>query len=226
MIEAVVFDMDGLLVDSELYWERARVEVATEYGKTWTETDQRAMMGVSSKEWAEYMIRRLELDMSIAEIQEVIVTKMAGYYAERLPFLPGALDAVRMAGQHWHTALASGSHPKLIEIVTRHPDLNGRFDLIISGDEVPAGKPAPDIYLEATRRLGVEPRLAVCLEDSANGILAGKRAGMRVIAVPSREYPPPAEILLEADCVLDSLVPFSKPLVDQLRTSEQNLFKT
>jgi HAD superfamily hydrolase (TIGR01509 family) len=208
--------MDGLLVDSELYWERARVEVAAEHGKSWTETDQRAMMGVSSKEWAEYMNRRLDLAMSIPEIQDVIVTKMTGYYAERLPFLPGALDAVRLAGQHWRTALASGSHPDLITIVTHHPDLNGRFDLIISGDEVPAGKPAPDIYLEATRRLGVEPRCAVCLEDSANGILAGKRAGMRVIAVPSREYAPPAEVLSEADCVLTSLLEFSQPLIDGL----------
>ncbi len=216
MIEAVIFDMDGLLVDSELYWERARVEVATEHGNTWTETDQRAVMGVSSKEWAEYMIRHLELNMSNLEIQEVIVSKMAGYYAERLPFLPGALDAVRLAGQHWRTALASGSHSDLITIVTRHPDLNGRFDLIISGDEVPAGKPAPDIYLETTRKLGVEPRHAVCLEDSANGILAGYRAGMRVIAVPSREYPPHPEVLSQADCVLGSLVEFSKELIDQL----------
>jgi beta-phosphoglucomutase-like phosphatase (HAD superfamily) len=216
VIEAVIFDMDGLLVDSELYWERARVEVAIEHDKSWTETDQRAMMGVSSREWAEYMIRRLELDMSIPEIQEVIVTKMAGYYAERLPFLPGALDAVRLAGQHWRTALASGSHQDLIEIVTRHPGLNGRFDLIVSGDEVPAGKPAPDIYLETARRLGVEPRHAVCLEDSANGILAGKRAGMRVIAVPSREYPPPAEVLSEADCVLGSLLEFSQALIDRI----------
>jgi HAD superfamily hydrolase (TIGR01509 family) len=216
VIEAVIFDMDGLLVDSELYWERARVEVAAEHGNTWTETDQRAMMGVSSKEWAEYMIRRLELDMSILEIQEVIVTKMAGYYAERLPFLPGAMDAVRLAGQHWRTALASGSHQDLITIVTRHPDLNGSFDLIVSGDEVPAGKPAPDVYLETARRLGVDPRHALCLEDSANGILAGKRAGMRVIAVPSREYPPPPEMLSQADCVLGSLVEFSKELIDQL----------
>jgi HAD superfamily hydrolase (TIGR01509 family) len=215
-IEAIIFDLDGLLIDSELDWERARVELATQVGKTWTEADQRAMMGVSTREWAEYMIRRLELDMSVEEVRELIVDKMAGYYRERLPFLPGAPEAVQLASRNWLTAVASGSHARLIEMAVRHPDLQGCFRYCVSGDEVKAGKPAPDIYLETARRLGIDPRHAVCLEDSANGILAGKRAGMRVIAVPSREYPPPPDVLSQADCVLGSLVEFSKELIDQL----------
>ncbi len=216
MIQAVVFDMDGLLVDSEPYWFQARDRVAVSVGKRWTAEDARAMMGVSTGEWVSYMIRRLELNRPPAEVQELVVEQLANLYRERIPFLPGAVRAVELAAENFRTALASGSHRRLIDIVLNDPQMRGRFQLVVCGDEVPRGKPAPDIYLEAARRLDLSPEECVCVEDSGNGIRAGRAAGMRVITVPSRQLPPSADELLLADRVLDSLEEFSMPLLLEL----------
>ena len=217
MIQAVIFDMDGVLVDSEPYWARARAEFAAEHGQEWTKEDQAQAMGRGSREWADYMIRRLRprragRDMTVAEVIDDIVERMRRFYDEGIPFLPGAVEAVRAAAKGWRVALASGSDARLIEIVVHHPDLRGRFEAVVASDTLPRGKPFPDVYLETARRLGIKPEEAACVEDSPNGILAGRRAGMYVIAVPSPAVPLTPEQLAPADLVLGSLMEFPRAL--------------
>ena len=216
VIGAVIFDMDGLLVDSEPVWDAVRRSMADEAGKTWTKDDHRAVMGVSTQEWADYMIDRLELTLSRQEVVDRIVERMAAMYQAGIPWLPGAVDAVDLAARHYATALASGAHPALIDAVTTDAAVQGRFEVIVSADEVGAGKPAPDVYLAAAERLGVEPDGCVCLEDSGNGILAGVRAGMQVIAVPDPRFPPAQNVLDQAHLVLTTLSDLSVERLDRL----------
>jgi HAD superfamily hydrolase (TIGR01509 family) len=216
MIEAIIFDMDGLLVDSEPVWDRARKSMADEAGKDWNKEDHKAVMGVSTDEWVAYMIRRLELTLSPQEVQAQVIERMVEMYQAGIPYFPGAVEAVHLAAQHFPTALASGSHRTLIDTVTADAAMQGQFQVILSADEVGAGKPAPDVYLETARRLGVPPEKCVCLEDSGNGILAGVRAGMKVIAVPDSRFAPKQDILDQAHLLLPSLTPFSLDLIKQL----------
>jgi HAD superfamily hydrolase (TIGR01509 family) len=218
MIKAIIFDMDGLLVDSEPVWDKARSSMAAEAGKAWNKDDHKAVMGVSTAEWVDYMIQRLELTVSPQQVQDEIVQRMLEMYRERIPYLPGAVEAVALAAQNYPTALASGSHPSLIDVVTDDVHMAGKFQVILSADEVGVGKPSPDVYLETARRLGFPPEQCLCLEDSGNGILAGLRAGMKVIAVPDSRFAPKQEILDQAHLVLNSLTAFSLDTVEQLGT--------
>lgn len=216
MIQAVIFDMDGLLVDSEPCWDRARKELARQVGKQWTETDHFAVMGVSSYAWSSYMIERLELNMSIEQVQMEIVSRLISFYEQKIPFMPGAIRAVQLSNANWITGLASGSHPDLIKIVVNHKYLAGCFKAILSSDSVKAGKPEPDVYIETAHQLGVNPVNCVCLEDSANGLIAGKKAKMKVIAVPNPSFPLSQEQLLIADVVLNSLEEFTPKIIETL----------
>ncbi len=216
MLQAVVFDMDGLLVDSEPCWYQARRDMAAAVGKEWNEEDVRACMGVSTLEWVAYMIKRLDLDLSPAQVQQQMLDRLLALYQVRIPFLPGSVQAVQLAAAHFPTALASGSHQSLIDAVLRDPRLQGKFQVVVCSDDVPAGKPAPDVYLETAKQLELKPEDCVCLEDSGNGILAGCAAGMRVIAVPNPKYPPRPDILARADRVLNSLDEFSLELLEAL----------
>lgn len=216
MIEAVIFDMDGLLVDSEPVWDKARKRMAEEAGKDWNTDDHQAVMGVSTQTWTEYMIQRLELNLSPQEVQDQIIARMIALYQTSIPYFAGAVEAVHLAAQHYPTALASGSHRALIDVVTADAALRGQFQVILSADEVGAGKPAPDVYLETAKRLGVKPAHCICLEDSGNGIVAGHRAGMKVIAVPDSRFPSAPEKLNLASVILPSLTRFSLELIYQL----------
>ena len=204
-IRAVVFDLDGLLIDSEVVWNRVRSDVAAEQGVEWTEGDQRAVMGVSTAAWTAYMIDRLGLELTPEAVQKLVVERMVASYGERVPFKPGAVELVRLAGEHYPLALASGSVRELIDLVVASPEFANRFQVVISADEVARGKPHPDVFLEAAHRLGVPPEACVCLEDSGHGIDAGKAAGMRIIAVPDPRFMPNEASLGHADVRLDSL---------------------
>jgi HAD superfamily hydrolase (TIGR01509 family) len=216
MIAAVIFDMDGLLVDSEPVWDRARVSMAHKAGKTWTPDDHKATMGVSTAEWVAFMIRRLELTISPDVVEAEIIDQMVSLYKKRIPFLKGAIEAVHLVAKRYPLGLASGSPRRLINTVTSHPDLKNRFQVIISSDQVAQGKPAPDVYLAVAEALGAAHGRCVCLEDSGNGILAGKNAGMKVIAVPDARFPPADEVLGQADLVLDSLSQLRLELIESL----------
>ena len=204
-IQAVVFDLDGLLIDSEVVWNRVRSDVAAERGVEWTHDDQRAVMGVSTAAWTAYMIDRLGLDLTPEAVQKLVVERMVASYRERVPFKPGAVDLVAWAGERYPLALASGSVRELIDLVVASPEYAGRFEVVVSADEVARGKPHPDVFLEAARRLGVPPEACVCLEDSGHGIDAGRAAGMRVIAVPDPRFMPEPASLAHADVQLGSL---------------------
>jgi HAD superfamily hydrolase (TIGR01509 family) len=204
VVEAVVFDMDGVLVDSERLWEAAREEVAREHGGRWSERAQRDMMGMSSPEWARYMHEELGVRLEPERISDEVVGRMERLYRERLPLIDGAREAVQRLAQ-WPLGLASSANRRLIDVVLELAGLSERFEATVSSEEVPRGKPAPDVYLESARRIGVAPEACAAVEDSHNGILAARAAGMRTIAIPNQAFPPGEEVLARVDVVLESI---------------------
>jgi len=200
-----VFDLDGVLLDSEGVWTEARREVAIAHGGHWAEDAQRAMMGMSSTEWSAYMHERLGVRLPPADISELVVGRLEKHYRRRLPLLPGAVETVESLSRRWPLGLASSANRPVIELVLSLSGLERCFAVTVSSEEVPRGKPAPDVYLEAARRLGVPADGCVAVEDSANGIRSAVAARMKVIAVPNREFPPSAAELELADEVLGSL---------------------
>jgi HAD superfamily hydrolase (TIGR01509 family) len=205
VIDAVVFDLDGVLLDSEQLWDEAREELARERGGRWHEGAQRDMMGMSSTEWSRYMHDVIGLREPPEEISAEVVRRMERRYRKRLPLLPGAVEAVERLAARWPLGLASSSNRPLIDLVLEVSGLGRFFKATVSSEEVPRGKPAPDVFLEAARRLGVAPERCAVVEDSENGILAGRAAGMRVVAIPNAHFPPGKEALRAADVVLGSL---------------------
>jgi HAD superfamily hydrolase (TIGR01509 family) len=205
VIEAVVFDMDGVLLDSEQVWDEVREELARERGGRWHERAQRDMMGMSSTEWSRYMHDVIGLQEPPEEISAEVVRRLSEGYRDGLPLLPGARAAVERLAARWPLALASSSNRPLIDLVLDVSGLARFFRATVSSEEVARGKPAPDVFLEAARRLGVAPERCGVVEDSANGILAGRAAGMLVVAIPNPHFPPGDDALAEADVVLGSL---------------------
>jgi HAD superfamily hydrolase (TIGR01509 family) len=205
VIEAVVFDMDGVLIDSEPVWERVRRGFVAAHGGRWAADAQDKMMGMSTAEWSAYMSEDFGLRLPPARVAELVIAAMAAQYQAHLPLLPGALDAVHALAARWPLAVASSAPRSLIDAVLDAAGLRPAFAAAVSSEEVARGKPAPDVYLEATARLGVPPAACAAVEDSANGLRSAAAAGLAVIAVPRPEYPPAAEALDQARLVLDSL---------------------
>jgi len=205
-IAAVVFDMDGVLVDTEHLWDEVREELTTEWGGRYTPEAQEAMMGMSSLEWSRYLHETVGLREQPETINEEVVRRMLARYEVELPVIPGAIEAVRrLDAAGYRLAVASSSNRELIDAVLGRLELAPLFEVTVSSEEVGRGKPAPDVYLETARRLGVEPTRCVAIEDSASGIRAARAAGMRVVAYPNRHYPPATDVLASADVVIDSL---------------------
>ena len=214
MIDAVVLDMDGLLLDTEQLWDEVRENLARERGARWSESAQSDMMGMSSPEWSRYMHDVVGLNESPDEIADEVVRRMAERYREHLPLLPGAKEAVERLAARWPLGLASSSNRPLIDLALEVGGLAPLFAVTVSSEEVERGKPAPDVYLEATRQLGVEPKRAAAVEDSRSGIRSAHAAGMRVIAIPNTHYPLDPETLGLADSVLSSLEELDADAVD------------
>jgi beta-phosphoglucomutase-like phosphatase (HAD superfamily) len=205
VIDAVVFDLDGVIVDSEQVWDEVRQAYTREVGGTFTEVATRAMMGMSSPEWSRYMSELLGVPGTPEEINAAIVERMLQRYGASPPLIPGAVEAVRRTGALWPLAIASSSNPELIEVVLRTAGIDSLFATAVSSEEVAQGKPAPDVYLEAARRLGVDPGRCAAIEDSQAGIRSAKSAGMLVVAVPNLHFPPDDEAVAQADVVLESI---------------------
>ena len=204
-IAAVVFDLDGVLVDTESVWAEVREQLAVESGGRWTATSQRDMMGMSSPEWSRYMHDQLGVPLAPATISRQVVEGLESRLREHVPLLPCARETVAALAASWPLAIASSANRPVIDLVLELTGLDALFRATISSEEVPRGKPAPDVYLEAARRLGADPTSCAAIEDSANGLRAAAAAGMRVIAIPNREFPPDPEALGLADEVLGSL---------------------
>jgi len=205
LIRAVIFDLDGLLLDSESAWDGGRRALVAEHGLEWQDGATEAMLGMSAPEWSRYVRDELRVPLEPEEISDRVVTRVLQGYEQRLPLLPGAEAAVARIAERWPRALASSSNKPVIDRVMETSGWGEVFRVWVSSEEVARGKPAPDVFLEAARRLGVDPAAAAGIEDSHNGILAARAAGLRVIAIPNHEFPPGDEALRAADAVLGSL---------------------
>jgi HAD superfamily hydrolase (TIGR01509 family) len=205
VIAAVVFDMDGVIVDTEQMWDEVREKLVADWGGRYSPAAQRAMMGMSSGEWSRYLHDEVGLPQTPEEINDEVVRRMLERYRSGVPLIDGAVDAVRGLAKVLPLAMASSSNRPLIDAVLATAGITDCFVAIVSSEEVPRGKPSPDVYLEAARRLGVSAAECVAIEDSDNGIRAAHAAGMCVIAYPNRHYPPEPAALALADVLLASL---------------------
>jgi HAD superfamily hydrolase (TIGR01509 family) len=201
-----IFDLDGIILETEQEWNDVRREFAARYGGHWGKDDQSAVIGANSMQWAEYMREQVGAQLDPRDIYHGVVEGLPARYSQHLPLIPGAREAiVDLAGQ-FRLAVASSSPIELIEQSLELAGLRQYFAALVSSDEVAVGKPAPDVYLEACKRLGTVPARAVAIEDSSNGLWAASAAGLAVIAVPNQAYPPTPEALELADVVLGSVV--------------------
>jgi HAD superfamily hydrolase (TIGR01509 family) len=213
---AVIFDLDGVLLDSEQLWNEAKEALVREAGGRWRDDAPRAMMGMSSHEWATYLRNELGVDRDVSTINRDVVRRMKDLYRARLPLLPGAVDAVRALAERWPLGLASSSNREIIDLALELSGLGGAFAVTVSSEEVARGKPAPDVYLQAARRLDVPPEHGVAIEDSSNGLRAAAAAGMPVIAVPNPHYPPSEDALAFAAATIATLHELTPELVERV----------
>lgn len=204
-VQAVVFDLDGVLLESEQVWAEAKRELTEQRGGSWKPAAEHEMLGMSSPEWSRYMHDELGLKMDQDQISPAVVALMAERYRKQLPLIPGADDALRRLSARWPLGLASASNREIIDLVVDLAGWGSLFQVTCSAEEVTHGKPAPDVYLEVVRRLGMRPDLCVAVEDSAAGIQSAAAAGLGVIAIPNRSYPPGPSSLALADVVLGAI---------------------
>jgi HAD superfamily hydrolase (TIGR01509 family) len=216
MPAAIVFDLDGVLIDSEQRWNGAKQALVREAGGRWRDEAPTVMMGMSSPEWAAYLHDDLAVPMEVEEISRDVVRRMEEGYRDGLPLLPGASDAVRALAARWPLALASSANREVIDLVLELADFGDAFQVTVSSEEVERGKPAPDVYLAAARGLGVEPARCVAIEDSSNGLRSAAAAGMTVIAVPNAHYPPAADALSLAAVAVDAVGEVTPALVESI----------
>ena len=214
MTAAVVFDLDGVILDSEHVWDKVREELARERGGRWSDRAQRDMMGMSSPEWSRYMHDVVGVPDPPDAINREVVRRMLERYTERLPLIDGAVQAVRRLAERRSVGLASSSNREIIERVLEVAGIAPLFRATVSSEEVARGKPAPDVYVEAARRLEVDPARCAAVEDSSNGIRSARAAGMRVVAIPNPRYPPDPDAVEGADIVLGSIAALTPSVVD------------
>jgi HAD superfamily hydrolase (TIGR01509 family) len=214
--EAVVFDLDGVIITSEALWTEKRHELTTESGGTWREEAQEVMQGMSSPEWTAYMRDELEVPLDADTISAAVVAKLDQAYREHLPLIDGAVESVRALAERWPLALASSANREVIDLVLELSGLVDSFQATISSEEVPNGKPSPDVYLEAAGRIDIPSERCVAVEDSGNGIKAAHAAGMKVVAVPNPELAPDPQALQLAEVSIETIAELSPAVVERL----------
>jgi HAD superfamily hydrolase (TIGR01509 family) len=213
---AVIFDLDGVLIDSEPLWNAAREALVRESGGHWRDDAPRAMMGMSSPEWSAYLHDELGVPMDTGAISRDVVRRMEEAYRDGLPLLPGASEAVRALAARWPLGLASSANREVIDLVLSVADFGDAFRVAVSSEEVPRGKPAPDVYLETARRLGVDPARCAAIEDSSNGLRAAAAAQMAVIAVPNPHFPPDPDALALAAATVSVVGEVTPDLIERV----------
>ncbi len=220
-VSAVVFDLDGVLVDSEQLWDDVRRGMAADAGRRWPDDATRAMQGMSTAEWSRHLAEAIGVPGPPERIAEEVIGAMADRYAGALPLIPGAAEAVARLAGRWTLGLASSSPRRLIDTVLATAGLAEHFAVTVSTEEVAAGKPAPDVYVEVTRRLGSHPSATVAIEDSSNGLRAAHAAGLVVVALPHDAFPPAPDALALAarrvHALADLTVEFIGGLLDGRR---------
>ena len=216
MIEAVVFDLDGVLIDSEPVWEQVRRGLVAERGGHWAPDAQRRLMGMSTPEWARYLSEDLGVGLPPDQVAALVVDRMAASYRDHIPLLPGAVEAVRRLAARWPLGLASSAPAALIETVLEASGLRSCFQVAMSTEQVARGKPAPDIYLAVAARLGVAPADCAAVEDSSNGLRSAAAAGLHVIAIPRPQYPPDPDALAATSLILPTLAALTPAAVAAL----------
>ncbi len=217
--DAVVFDLDGVLIDSEQAWDAARRGLAAEHDRPWPPDATEAMIGMSAPEWSGYMHDVVEVPLAPDQIEAAVVARVGDVYRTQLPVIDGAPEAVRAAAEQWPLGLASSSNREIIELVLSLMALRECFAVVVASEEVGRGKPAPDVYLEATRQLSVPPARCVAIEDSANGLRSAAAAGLTVIAVPNRAFPPAPDALALAATVVEHIREVTPALIERAAAS-------
>ena len=216
-IRAVVFDLDGVIIDSEEVWEEVRRGYVAEHGREFLPDSQDRMMGMSTGEWSAHLADEVGVPRTAPEVAADVLGRMAERYREALPLIPGSVETVRALGARYRLALASSSARILIDQVLESAGLTGVFRVTLSTEEVPRGKPAPDVYLKAVEQLGLTPEECAAVEDSSNGLRSAAAAGLAVIAVPHGVYPPAADALALAGLVIGGLDELTVGAVEKLR---------
>ena len=215
-IDTVIFDMDGVIFDTEEVWHEVRRDFALAHGGRWTEADQTAVMGDNSRQWSRYMHERCRIPLPPERIYEEVLRELQDRYRRALPLYPGASAAVERLAARFRLGIASSSPRALIETALDVSGLRRHFSAVVSSDEVKRGKPEPDVYLEACARLHAGPTAAAAVEDSGNGIRAAFAAGLMVIAIPNAVFPPPPEVVRLAREVLVSIADLTVEVVESL----------
>ncbi|MBI2691190.1 MAG: HAD family phosphatase [Solirubrobacterales bacterium] len=218
-VDAVIFDMDGVIVDSEALWDEAREDLVKETGGRWGTNSQEAMMGMASHEWSVYVRDELQVPMSAEDISREVVARLEALYRADLPLIEGSAEAVRAAAERWPVAIASSSNRELIDLIAELAGIADMLSTTVSSEEAGRGKPAPDVFLMAAEQLGVDPANCVVIEDSANGIRAGVAAGMKVIAAPNKDFPPSQDALDLATLVLDRVADITNQTIEHAGNS-------
>lgn len=216
MADAVIFDLDGVIVDSEPVWEEVRRRYVATHGGTWQPDSQRRLMGMSTGEWAHYLSTELGVSRTPEQVARDVIDEMGRRYGERIPLIPGAVEAVRELAVGWRLGLASSSPARLIEVALAAAGLTDVFEVTLSTERTPRGKPAPDVYLAVAKQLNVDPARCVAIEDSSNGVRSAAAAGMRVVAIPHAGYPldPDAQALVSV--TLSSVADLSRQTIARL----------
>jgi HAD superfamily hydrolase (TIGR01509 family) len=216
MIEAVIFDLDGVIIDSEEVWEEVRRAYVAEFGREFLPDTQDRMMGMSTGEWSAHLADEVGVPRTAEQVAADVLGRMAERYRTTLPLIPGSVEAVRRLGEQFTLGLASSSARLLIDQVLSSAGLTDAFAVTLSTEEVPRGKPAPDVYLAAADRLDLSPAACVAVEDSSNGLRSAGAAGMAVVAVPHGVYPPAPDALDHARLVVGSLSELTAEAVAKL----------
>jgi len=216
-IQAVVFDLDGVIIDTEEVWEEVRRAYVAEHGKQFLPDSQQQMMGMSTPEWSRHLAEDVGVGLPSEQLASEVLGRMAERYRADLPLIPGSVDAVKRIAAAYPVALASSSARILIDQVLDTAGLTEVFRVTLSTEEVPRGKPAPDVYQAAVSRLGLTSSVCAAVEDSSNGLRSASAAGLAVVCVPHGVYPPAADALAMADLVIDSLDELTVEAILKLR---------